>query len=146
MVKINQRKKDALQKGNGRPFLSSEQMAEYCRRIVCYLETEKRYRYAGYSLWELSRETGISMKIISRSINGYMRRNFHDLINRFRIEEAKSILREAAVSGKDPLIENVGMQCGFHSRSVFFARFNAYEGMSPKKYMNLYRTVNHSDN
>ena len=71
--------------------LSTRQMAEYCQRIVAYLETEKRYREPGYSLWELSRDTGISTKIISKSINGYMGRNFYDLINRMRIEEAKKM-------------------------------------------------------
>lgn len=118
--------------------LSPRQMAEYCQRIVAYLETEKRYREPGYSLWELSRDTGISTKIISKSINEYMGRNFYDLINRMRIEEAKKMLREMAATNSRLMIEEVGVQCGFRSRSVFFARFNVYERMSPRKYMSLF--------
>lgn len=118
--------------------LSPKQMAEYCQRIVAFLETEKRYREPGYSLWELSRDTGISTKIISKSINEYMGRNFYDLINRMRIEEAKALLREMAATNSRLMIEEVGVQCGFRSRSVFFARFNVYERMSPRKYMSLF--------
>lgn len=121
-----------------RPQLSSDKMAEYCRRIVAYLETEKRYRNPNYSLWDLSRDTGIPVKMISKSINKYMKRNFYNLINRMRIEEAKAILREMATTGDKAIIEEIALQCGFHSRSVFFARFNEYEKMSPKKYMTLY--------
>ncbi len=135
-------KKDNLPEKSNRLSLSSEQMGEYCRRIVSYLELEKRYRTSDYSLWDLSRDTGIPVKTISKSINTYMGRNFYDLINRMRIEEAKAILREIATTGSKYIIEEVGMRCGFHSRSVFFARFNEYEGISPRKYMNLYEKNN----
>lgn len=125
--------------------LSTRQMAEYCQRIVAYLETEKRYREPGYSLWELSRDTGISTKIISKSINGYMGRNFYDLINRMRIEEAKKMLREMAVTNSRLMIEEVGVQCGFRSRSVFFTRFNGYEKMTPRKYMSMFEKKREGD-
>ena len=116
--------------------LSTRQMAEYCQRIVAYLETEKRYREPGYSLWELSRDTGISTKIIS---------NFYDLINRMRIEEAKKMLREMAVTNSRLMIEEVGVQCGFRSRSVFFTRFNGYEKMTPRKYMSMFEKKREGD-
>lgn len=118
--------------------LPSDKMADYCRRVVNHLEEEKRYLNPDYSLWDLSRETGIPVKMVSKSINKYMKRNFYDLINRMRIEEAKAILREMAATGSKAMIKEVGTRCGFHSRSVFFSRFNEYERMSPKKYMNLY--------
>ena len=114
--------------------LSTRQMAEYCQRIVAYLETEKRYREPGYSLWELSRDTGISTKIISKSINGYM-----------RIEEAKKMLREMAATNSRLMIEEVGVQCGFRSRSVFFTRFNGYEKMTPRKYMSMFEKKREGD-
>ncbi len=50
-----------------------------------------------------------------------MKRNFYDLINRMRIEEAKAILREMTVTNSKAMIEEVGTQCGFHSRSVFLS-------------------------
>ena len=57
-------KKDNLPEKSNRLSLSSEQMGEYCRRIVSYLELEKRYRTSDYSLWDLSRDTGIPVKTI----------------------------------------------------------------------------------
>ena len=143
MVTKDSQKENHPSGENLRLQLPSDQMAEYCRRVVSHLEEEKRYLNPNYSLWDLSRETGIPVKMISKSINKYMKRNFYDLINRMRIEEAKAILREMAVTNSKAMIEEVGTQCGFHSRSVFFSRFNEYERMSPKKYMNLYEKPSH---
>ena len=62
-----------------------------------------------------------------------MGRNFYDLINRMRIEEAKKMLREMAVTNSRLMSEEVGVQCGFRSRSVFFTRFKGYEKKTPRK-------------
>ena len=121
----------------GNPSLSTRQMAMYCRQIVHRLKTDKKYRIPDYSLWELSRDTKISSRIISKSINKYMGQNFYELINRMRIEEAKNILQETSASGQQLLLKNVYQQCGFHSRSAFFSHFSQYEGITPKKYSEL---------
>ncbi len=130
-----------IQERKTRFTLSTAQMEDYCRRIIYYLEKDKPYRMPGYSLWELSRETGISTKIISKSINGYLGHNFPDIINRMRIHEAKNILCKMAVTENRTMIEEVGLKCGFRSRSVFFASFSKYEGISPKKYMDSFKKV-----
>ena len=121
-----------------------DRMESCCRRIVSFMETERRYLRTNYSIWELSRDVGIFAKFISHSINSYMQRNFFELLNRMRVEEAKRILRMAAESGEKPKMERVARGRGFNSRSSFFTRFNDYEGITPVKFMNLFKTnTNH---
>ena len=69
-----------------------------------------------------------------------MQRNFFELLKRMRVEEAKRILRMADESGEKPKMESVARGCGFTSRSSFFTRVNEYEGITPVKFMNLYKT------
>ena len=117
-----------------------DRMESCCRRIVSFMETERRYLRTNYSIWELSRDVGIFAKFISHSINSYMQRNFFELLNRMRVEEAKRILRMGSVAGKQTKNEGGARECGFNSRYSFLTRFNEYEGITPVKYMNLYKT------
>lgn len=121
----------------GQTAVTTERMAACCKRIVHYLKTEKRYTQPAYSLWELAHESGMTVRLISRSINRYMGQDFFELINRMRVDEAKRLLRKASKSGKKVSIEKVGMQSGFNSRSAFFSIFKKYEGITPGKYMML---------
>jgi len=122
----------------GQTVVTTEMMAACCKRVVHYLKTEKRYTQPSYSLWELSRETGMTTRLVSKSINEYMGQNFFVLINRMRVEEAKRLLRNAAKSARKISLEEIGAQSGFHSRSSFFSCFKGYEGISPGKYMTLH--------
>lgn len=118
--------------------LDAEEMELICRRLIEYLETSKRYLDPELSLWQLSRETGIPTKKISKSINSYMGCNFFDFLNRIRVEEAKRLLKAKAAKGLKMPIADIGEQSGFSTRSVFFARFAEFEGLTPAKYIKLY--------
>ena len=63
----------------------------------------------------------------------------------FASEETKKMLREMAATNSRLMIEEVGVQCGFRSRSVFFTRFNGYEKMTPRKYMSMFEKKREGD-
>ena len=118
--------------------ITQKKMELVCRKIIHALETEKLFLKPDLSLWELSRAVGFRIHDISRSINRYMGKNYFDLINRLRLEEAKRLLRETAEKNMNLNVEDIIRKSGFRSRSTFFANFGEYEKMTPKKYMNLY--------
>lgn len=124
-----------------RSIITPDMMAECCRHVIHFLNTEKRFLQPAYSLWELARDSGMTARLISKSINEYMGQNFHQLMNRLRVDEAKRLLQKTA----DPAqpahalsLKEIGVMSGFRSRSVFFSRFKEYEGITPGKYMALY--------
>lgn len=121
----------------GQTVVTKETMAACCKRVVNYLKTEKRYTQPSYSLWELARESGMTTKLISASINAYMGQDFFELLNRMRIEEAKCLLRAAAKSAEKVSVDEIGTKSGFNSRSTFFSCFKKYAGMTSGKYMIL---------
>ena len=98
------------------------------------LETTNAFLRKDLSLSILSRETGIYQKLLSRSINEYLKQNFFELINEMRVGEAKRrlLLPENAGHTVDSLYE----ECGFRTRSTFFLAFKKVEGLSPAQWLN----------
>ena len=111
-----------------------EQMRDICSQVKEYLETTNAFLRKDLSLSILSRETGIYQKLLSRSINEYLKQNFFELINEMRVGEAKRrlLLPENAGHTVDSLYE----ECGFRTRSTFFLSFKKVEGLSPAQWLN----------
>lgn len=111
-----------------------EQMRDICSQVKEYLETTNAFLRKDLSLSILSRETGIYQKLLSRSINEYLKQNFFELINEMRVGEAKRrlLLPENAGHTVDSLYE----ECGFRTRSTFFLAFKKVESLSPAQWLN----------
>ena len=62
MVTKDSQKENHPSGENLRLQLPSDQMAEYCDGWSATWKKEKRYLNPNYSLWDLSRETGIPVK------------------------------------------------------------------------------------
>lgn len=122
---------------SGQTAPTKETMQACCKRVVHFLKTEKRYAHPSYSLWELAKETGMTVRLISTSINTYMGQDFFELINRMRVEETKRLLCEASRSTAKVSMEDIWTKSGFNSRASFFHCFKKYAGTSPGKYMIL---------
>ena len=58
-----------------------------------------------------------------------MNTSFYNLVNRFRIEQAKKLLLDPKASHLS--IEGIAYECGFKSRSTFFKFFKKEVGMTP---------------
>lgn len=97
--------------------LGTSQMQENCEKIINYLKQSQAYRRNDLSLAILSKETGIPQKVLSRSINSYLKQNFFELINEMRIEEVKRCLLSPETSAYK--IDCIYEECGFRSRSTF---------------------------
>lgn len=120
--------------------LSREQMREICDQTAEYLTSAKAYLRPDLSLAMLARETGISGRNLSRSINTYLRRNFFEFINEMRVEEAKRLLLNMDASGYT--VDSIYSECGFRSRSTFFLAFKKVEGKTPAAWLKEHNANN----
>ena len=73
---------------------------------------------------------GTNTTYLSNTINEYFGCNLKTLLNRYRIEYAKQMLRARKCSIKD-----LPGLCGFASRSAFYVSFQKMEGTTPLHYM-----------
>lgn len=108
-----------------------------CRLIVRALDelmrTTKPYTNPDLKISDLAAMTGRSSHDLSFIFNQHMQQSFYDYINRWRVDEFKSI-----VAGSDAsryTLTALSQMCGFSSRASFFRHFKAIAGMTPAEYL-----------
>lgn len=67
--------------------------------------------------------------------------SFRDLLNQLKVEKAKVLMQQGDIERFK--IEAIGEQAGFRSKATFYKYFKEYEGMTPKKYVELLRSKRH---
>ncbi len=99
------------------------------RGILYQLEIRQIFLDASLSLKKLSEMLETNQTYLSNVVNKYLGCNFRVLVNTYRVEYAKELLR-ADRCGVDEMPE----RCGFKSKSAFYASFGKMTGMSPLSY------------
>lgn len=113
--------------------LTSEDMKQYCDKIISYLQSSEAYKKKDLTLRQLVDATGISENNISKSINTYLGKNFFELINGMRIECAKNAMLDS--KNANYTIDGIISDCGFRSRSTFYLAFKKAEGKTPSQWL-----------
>lgn len=96
---------------------------------------QKLYKKPDLKISDLSEALGESARNISILINSYSNGNFYDFINYYRIQEAKSLLKNG---NDDMTILAILYESGFNSKSVFNNVFKKMEGQTPSSYRKKY--------
>ncbi|MEM6542936.1 MAG: helix-turn-helix domain-containing protein, partial [Bacteroidota bacterium] len=85
----------------------------------------------GLTVTAVAKVVGISSRDVSEIINKYANQNFASYINRYRIEEAKWLLK---TQSKKTKIISVALETGFNSLSTFNVAFKAITDLTPSEY------------
>ncbi len=111
----------------------AEALAASDTRIIEAIDTLMRkkrlYRDPDLTLNRLARRAGIPSRQISAAINRALGRNVSQVVNEYRIEEAKRLL---ALS--DLPVTTIIFEAGFQTKSNFNREFLRVVGMSPSDY------------
>lgn len=113
--------------------LDPEKAEKYLQKLLHLLEEEKLYRQENITLMSLAKDLDIPPRYLSQIVNERMNKNFRDLINSYRIEEAKTLLT-APPGKKDYSILEIAFEVGFNSKEVFNRSFKKYTGMTPTQF------------
>jgi YesN/AraC family two-component response regulator len=70
-------------------------------KVMLVLEERKLFLDPSLTLTDLSREVGIGIHELSYVINNELKKNFYNLINEMRVEEAKMILLSEKIKYSD---------------------------------------------
>lgn len=111
---------------------------EECRRLAVKLEevmqNDKPYIQADLKIAELAAVVGTSAHTLSYLFNHYLKRNYYDYINDFRIAEFKRLVATTDDISKFTLTA-LAQECGFNSRASFFRYFKKVTGITPSEYI-----------
>lgn len=97
--------------------------------MIELLEKEKPHLNCEISLVQLANSLFIKPHILSYVINEGFNENFNQLINRYRIEEAKKLIIDPTMNRLS--ISGIGYEVGFNSKSVFNHTFKKNTGLTP---------------
>jgi len=109
--------------------LSAEASARITRKLRVAMETDHLHRDPNLSLWVLARHIGASPNYISQTLNEVIGESFFDFVNRYRIEEAKTLL-----SSSNDTVLAITYDVGFNARSSFYNAFKRVTGETPSHY------------
>ena len=98
--------------------------------ILYQLEIRRAFLDSSLSLKKLSMMLETNQTYLSNAVNRYFGCHLKDLLNKYRVEYAKELLRSDTYT-----LDELPQRCGFLSRSTFYAAFKKMTGASPKKYM-----------
>ena len=110
--------------------------AEIHEKVLYALEQDKLFLQPELTVLQLSRKVDFPTKKVSHVINRIFKKSFFDLINGYRISEAKKIF----IENKDAKLTvlEVMYDVGFNSKSSFNTQFKKRTGITPSEFKNLH--------
>ena len=112
-----------------RSALSDARQAQIAERLEKLMAKEQLYRDPMLSLGVLASRLAVSPNHLSQSLNGHLGVSFFDYVNRLRVEEAVSRIRETS----EPLL-TIAYDVGFNSRSTFNLAVKKLTGQAPSTF------------
>jgi len=115
-----------------RSLVSPSLMDELRDKILDVIVMQKKYKDKHYSAKKLAEDLGTNTRYISAVVNVKFHMNYTSFVNKYRIEEAMSILVDKRY--QQLRIEEVSDMVGFANRQSFYASFYKIMGMTPRDY------------
>lgn len=101
-------------------------------RVREAMENDKIYLHPNLNIEQFAARLNLPVKEVSSVINKHFGTNFFEFINSYRVEEAKRLLADPALTDKTVL--DVLLESGFNSKSAFHRFFKRLVGESPSEY------------
>lgn len=117
-----------------RQSINEKKLEDIIARIMHVMNNEKLYQEPELTLQDLSARLEFPPHQVSQAINEGMKKTFYDLVNGYRVEEAKRLLLNE--SNRNYTILSVGFEAGFNSKTTFNTVFKKFTGLTPTDFRN----------
>ncbi len=114
--------------------LTQEELTTYKSKLWDYMAFHKKYLNSELNIEDLANELGWASKLLSQIINEGYSCNFFDFVNKFRVEEAKSLFSNP--TDDKMTIQEVMYDAGFNSKSSFNTAFKKFTKLTPTQFKN----------
>jgi AraC-like DNA-binding protein len=117
---------------NQKTSLAQEKISEITSRVTHLMEDSKIYLQSELTLQDLAEKLNTPSYQVTQAINAGLGKNFYDLVNGYRVEEAKRLLSDPG--SRNSKILTVGMDAGFNSKTTFNTVFKKFTGLTPSEF------------
>jgi len=114
------------------PVEGAKEWTKVLMRLREHMEVGRPWLEPDLTLEELAGQLQLRTKVLSQAINEGLGQNFFELINSYRIGEAKRLLTNPA--DKKITVLEVLYQVGFNSKSSFNTVFKKQTGLTPSEF------------
>lgn len=111
--------------------LKAEEADKYKEQIHQVILDEQLYLVKGLKLQDLADKLDLNTHQLSQLINQYLNTTFFDLINAYRVREAK----ERIQNNPQYTLLQIAYDSGFNNKTSFVNAFKRFEGTTPSRYM-----------
>lgn len=111
--------------------LKPEIAEEIHKKLLQLMEKDKPYLNPKLTLMNLADLIDVTANYLSQTINQYEKVNFHDFVNKYRVEE---FIKRAKSNNNFSILANA-LDSGFNSKSSFNIVFKKFKEITPSKYM-----------
>lgn len=111
--------------------LREDQKKKISEKIIRYFEKENAYLNPDLNMESLSQAIKVPKYQITEVLNTTLNKNFFQFVNGYRVEAVKKMLADPHSKYS---IEAIGYECGFSSKSVFYAVFKKETGLTPGEF------------
>lgn len=115
--------------------IDTDQAENFRSKIMKHYEGQQPYLNNDYSLSELSMDLKIPKHLLSHIFSSQIKLSFIDFTNKYRIEQAKILLKE----NPNFTVSSVAFDSGFNSLSSFNQAFKKFTNNTPSKYRDALR-------
>lgn len=103
------------------------------KKLEHLMQKEKPYKNPDLKIADLAKMTGYTSHTLSYFFNQYLKKNYYDYINEYRVEEFKRLIVDERYARYT--LEALAEACGFSSRASFFRYFKKVSGITPNEYI-----------
>lgn len=114
------------------PLAPSDPDRALATRLDHLLRVEKMYQEPGFGRSEIARELGVAEAAISRVVKDHFGQSLPQILNAYRIEDAKILLTDTNAP-----IHVIAGEVGFNSLASFNRVFRALTGVAPGEWRQL---------
>ncbi len=115
-----------------RSGLTDSQADDIIERLYKIMQHEKPYKNSSLRLQDLSNSLNIPPHYLTEILNTRLKQNFYDYINKFRVDEVKSLIEQDR--NKKYNLLNLALEAGFSSKSSFNSIFKKHTGLTPSQF------------
>lgn len=101
------------------------------KKLLQLMEKEKPYLNPKLTLLNLAEMLDVSSNHLSQTINQFEKVNFHDFVNKYRVEE---FIERTKSNNNFSILANA-LDSGFNSKSSFNIVFKKFKDITPSKFM-----------
>ncbi|WP_420317424.1 helix-turn-helix domain-containing protein [Ekhidna sp.] len=111
--------------------LKQAEAVSYTDQLKKLIQEEKLYLRNGLRLKDLADKLDISNHQLSEILNQHMQTTFFDLINSYRVKEAKEKIKHE----NQYTLLHIAHKSGFNNKTSFVNAFKRFEGQTPSQFL-----------